>query len=54
MKRRISVGFVLVVYFCSSLAFYLPGLAPVSFCEEEGIDDCQVCLNRNGHNYEQS
>ncbi|XP_013860220.1 transmembrane 9 superfamily protein member 5 [Austrofundulus limnaeus] len=42
MKRRISVGFVLVVYFCSSSAFYLPGLAPVSFCVEKGPDDCQT------------
>ncbi|XP_017263947.1 transmembrane 9 superfamily member 2 isoform X2 [Kryptolebias marmoratus] len=42
MKGRISIGFVLVAYFCSSLAFYLPGLAPVSFCEEKGTDDCQT------------
>uniref|UniRef100_A0A8D3DNN6 Transmembrane 9 superfamily member n=1 Tax=Scophthalmus maximus TaxID=52904 RepID=A0A8D3DNN6_SCOMX len=38
MKRRTHVGFVLVYslvsYFCSCSAFYLPGLAPVSFCEE--------------------
>ncbi|XP_037531681.1 transmembrane 9 superfamily member 2 isoform X2 [Nematolebias whitei] len=43
MKRRISISFVLVAYyFCSSSAFYLPGLAPVSFCTEKGLDDCQT------------
>ncbi|XP_041846008.1 transmembrane 9 superfamily member 2 isoform X2 [Melanotaenia boesemani] len=46
MKRRIPFSFVLVyllvAYFCSCSAFYLPGLAPVSFCEESGgDDDCQ-------------
>lgn len=47
MKRRIHIGFMLVCllvsYFCSISAFYLPGLAPVSFCEEgKGAEDCQV------------
>jgi len=45
MKRRIESGFVFIFLFCAfSLcsAFYLPGLAPVSFCKEgEGGDDCQ-------------
>uniref|UniRef100_A0A8D0AH75 Transmembrane 9 superfamily member n=1 Tax=Sander lucioperca TaxID=283035 RepID=A0A8D0AH75_SANLU len=48
MKRRIHFGFVtllvysLVSYFCSCSAFYLPGLAPVSFCEDgKGGEDCQ-------------
>uniref|UniRef100_A0A3Q4ABD9 Transmembrane 9 superfamily member n=1 Tax=Mola mola TaxID=94237 RepID=A0A3Q4ABD9_MOLML len=46
MKRRIHVGFVLVYslvsYFGSCSAFYLPGLAPVSFCDESNTgDDCQ-------------
>uniref|UniRef100_A0A667XJ13 Transmembrane 9 superfamily member n=1 Tax=Myripristis murdjan TaxID=586833 RepID=A0A667XJ13_9TELE len=46
MKRRIDSAFVPVfllfaLHSCS--AFYLPGLAPVSFCEEgKGGDDCQV------------
>ena len=49
MKRRLPFGFgllyLLVAYFCSCSAFYLPGLAPVSFCEEgNGGEDCQVCL----------
>lgn len=45
MKRRIHIAFVLACsLLCSSSAFYLPGLAPVSFCEEtNGGDDCQVC-----------
>ncbi|KAA8588770.1 hypothetical protein FQN60_010115 [Etheostoma spectabile] len=51
MKRRIHFGFVtllvysLVSYFNSCSAFYLPGLAPVSFCEEsEGGEDCQTVI----------
>lgn len=47
MKRRIHIGFVcfysFVLYFCACTAFYLPGLAPVSFCEEHVAgEDCQV------------
>lgn len=47
MKRRIHLGLVLVCslvsYFCSCSAFYLPGLAPVSFCEDgKGGEDCQT------------
>ncbi|KAM4555511.1 transmembrane 9 superfamily protein member 5 isoform 2-T2 [Odontesthes bonariensis] len=46
MKRRIPFGFVLVyfvvAYSCSCSAFYLPGLAPVSFCEADGGEDCQT------------
>lgn len=47
MKKRIHFGFLLVYslvsYFSSCSAFYLPGLAPVSFCEEgKGGEDCQV------------
>uniref|UniRef100_A0A665WRN3 Transmembrane 9 superfamily member n=1 Tax=Echeneis naucrates TaxID=173247 RepID=A0A665WRN3_ECHNA len=38
MKRRTHFGFVLVYSlvscFCSCSAFYLPGLAPVSFCQD--------------------
>uniref|UniRef100_A0A8D3EEK4 Transmembrane 9 superfamily member n=1 Tax=Scophthalmus maximus TaxID=52904 RepID=A0A8D3EEK4_SCOMX len=49
MKRRTHVGFVLVYslvsYFCSCSAFYLPGLAPVSFCEE-GQSLIQLFVNR--------
>ncbi|XP_077388390.1 transmembrane 9 superfamily member 2-like isoform X2 [Festucalex cinctus] len=46
MRRRIEFGylllFFLVSHFCSCSAFYLPGLAPVSFCEEgEGKPECQ-------------
>ncbi|XP_023184747.1 transmembrane 9 superfamily member 2-like [Xiphophorus maculatus] len=43
MKMRQPVGLVyfLVVYFSSCSAFYLPGLAPVSFCEEE-TEECQT------------
>uniref|UniRef100_A0A667XYA5 Transmembrane 9 superfamily member n=1 Tax=Myripristis murdjan TaxID=586833 RepID=A0A667XYA5_9TELE len=50
MKRRIDSAFVPVfllfaLHSCS--AFYLPGLAPVSFCEEgKGGDDCQLFVNR--------
>ncbi|AWP11891.1 putative transmembrane 9 superfamily member 2-like [Scophthalmus maximus] len=49
MKRRTHVGFVLVYslvsYFCSCSAFYLPGLAPVSFCEEgQAAEDCQSLI----------
>uniref|UniRef100_A0A8D0DC57 Transmembrane 9 superfamily member n=1 Tax=Sander lucioperca TaxID=283035 RepID=A0A8D0DC57_SANLU len=51
MKRRIHFGFVtllvysLVSYFCSCSAFYLPGLAPVSFCEDgKGGEDCQTVI----------
>uniref|UniRef100_A0A1A7X4K1 Transmembrane 9 superfamily member n=1 Tax=Iconisemion striatum TaxID=60296 RepID=A0A1A7X4K1_9TELE len=51
MKRRIPLGFVLVAYFCSCSAFYLPGLAPVSFCKEvtdneECQTDIQLFVNR--------
>ncbi|KAM8909933.1 transmembrane 9 superfamily protein member 5 isoform 2-T2 [Spinachia spinachia] len=47
MKRRIHFGLVLVSwlvsYFSSCAAFYLPGLAPVSFCENgKGTEDCQT------------
>ncbi|KAE8285736.1 Transmembrane 9 superfamily member 2 Precursor [Larimichthys crocea] len=47
MKRRIHLSFVLVYslvsYFSSCSAFYLPGLAPVSFCENgKGGEDCQT------------
>ncbi|KAF3694042.1 Transmembrane 9 superfamily member 2 Precursor [Channa argus] len=47
MKNRIHLGFVLVYslvsYFFTCSAFYLPGLAPVSFCEEgKGAEDCQT------------
>uniref|UniRef100_A0A672J188 Transmembrane 9 superfamily member n=1 Tax=Salarias fasciatus TaxID=181472 RepID=A0A672J188_SALFA len=46
MKRRIHFGSVLfpllILCFSSCSAFYLPGLAPVSFCEEgKDVDDCQ-------------
>uniref|UniRef100_A0A096M0B5 Transmembrane 9 superfamily member n=3 Tax=Poecilia TaxID=8080 RepID=A0A096M0B5_POEFO len=43
MKTRQSVGlvFLLVVYFSSCSAFYLPGLAPVSFCDKE-TEECQT------------
>uniref|UniRef100_A0A665WR24 Transmembrane 9 superfamily member n=1 Tax=Echeneis naucrates TaxID=173247 RepID=A0A665WR24_ECHNA len=49
MKRRTHFGFVLVYSlvscFCSCSAFYLPGLAPVSFCQDsKGGDDCQIQL----------
>ncbi|XP_071374307.1 transmembrane 9 superfamily protein member 5 isoform X3 [Centroberyx affinis] len=48
MKRRIDSGFVsvyLLFAFCSCSAFYLPGLAPVSFCKEgEGVEDCQTSI----------
>lgn len=42
MKTRQLFGLVcsLVVYFSSCSAFYLPGLAPVSFCEQGG-EECQ-------------
>ncbi|XP_061690449.1 transmembrane 9 superfamily protein member 5 isoform X2 [Syngnathoides biaculeatus] len=48
MRRRIEFPFgywLLFLVFHSHLcsAFYLPGLAPVSFCEEgKGSDDCQT------------
>uniref|UniRef100_A0A3P9HQE8 Transmembrane 9 superfamily member n=1 Tax=Oryzias latipes TaxID=8090 RepID=A0A3P9HQE8_ORYLA len=46
MKRRIPLSFVLfillVVYCLSCSAFYLPGLAPVSFCEEKDVPECQT------------
>ncbi|XP_046891565.1 transmembrane 9 superfamily member 2 isoform X1 [Hypomesus transpacificus] len=45
MKRRIDPGFVLafsIIAFSSCSAFYLPGLAPVSFCEVSEADDCQT------------
>ncbi|KAM9850058.1 transmembrane 9 superfamily protein member 5 isoform 2-T2 [Aulostomus maculatus] len=49
MKRRIHFGLVLlyllVLRVCSSSAFYLPGLAPVSFCESgKGGEDCQTVI----------
>ncbi|XP_049618619.1 transmembrane 9 superfamily protein member 5 isoform X2 [Syngnathus scovelli] len=35
--------FCLVSDFCPCLAFYLPGLAPVTFCEDsKGSEDCQT------------
>lgn len=51
MKRRIHIGFVcfysLVSYFYACTAFYLPGLAPVSFCDEGNAgEDCQVRLSQ--------
>uniref|UniRef100_A0A674NP08 Transmembrane 9 superfamily member n=1 Tax=Takifugu rubripes TaxID=31033 RepID=A0A674NP08_TAKRU len=51
MKRRIHISFVcfysLVSYFHSCTAFYLPGLAPVSFCDESSAgEDCQVRINQ--------
>lgn len=47
MKRRIDIGFVLVSYFYACTAFYLPGLAPVSFCEEaKAGGDCQVRISQ--------
>lgn len=51
MERRIHIGFVcfywLVSYFCACTAFYLPGLAPVSFCEKSKAgEDCQVRLSQ--------
>uniref|UniRef100_A0A1A8H272 Transmembrane 9 superfamily member n=1 Tax=Nothobranchius korthausae TaxID=1143690 RepID=A0A1A8H272_9TELE len=49
MKRRVPLGFVLVAYFCSCSAFYLPGLAPVSFCEEDNEEcetEIQLFVNR--------
>ncbi|XP_061542689.1 transmembrane 9 superfamily protein member 5 isoform X2 [Phycodurus eques] len=50
MRRRILfhfgywvVFFVFNSNFCPCSAFYLPGLAPVSFCEDgKGVDDCQT------------
>uniref|UniRef100_A0A8C6KJM8 Transmembrane 9 superfamily member n=1 Tax=Nothobranchius furzeri TaxID=105023 RepID=A0A8C6KJM8_NOTFU len=51
MKRRIPLGFVLVAYFCSCSAFYLPGLAPVSFCEKvKDNEECEVGLSLTNHN----
>uniref|UniRef100_A0A672YQT2 Transmembrane 9 superfamily member n=1 Tax=Sphaeramia orbicularis TaxID=375764 RepID=A0A672YQT2_9TELE len=52
MKNRIQFGFVLVYslvsYFYPCSAFYLPGLAPVSFCEDgKGAEDCQIQLYVN-------
>ncbi|XP_071772260.1 transmembrane 9 superfamily protein member 5 isoform X2 [Centroberyx gerrardi] len=48
MKRRIDSGFVsvyLLFAFYSCSAFYLPGLAPVSFCKEgDGSEDCQTSI----------
>uniref|UniRef100_A0A7N5ZTW5 Transmembrane 9 superfamily member n=1 Tax=Anabas testudineus TaxID=64144 RepID=A0A7N5ZTW5_ANATE len=55
LNVRIRFGVVLVYslvsYFCTCSAFYLPGLAPVSFCEEgkDGEDcktDIQLFVNR--------
>lgn len=53
MKLRIHISCLLVyslVSFYSCSAFYLPGLAPVSFCEEENAEDCpsliQLYVNR--------
>ncbi|XP_054648816.1 transmembrane 9 superfamily member 2 isoform X2 [Dunckerocampus dactyliophorus] len=47
MRRRIEFGLgllcSLVWHLCPCSAFYLPGLAPVSFCEEgKGGEDCQT------------
>ncbi|KAM9377074.1 transmembrane 9 superfamily protein member 5 isoform 2-T2 [Pholidichthys leucotaenia] len=47
MKRRIPSVFALIYSLvslaCLCSAFYLPGLAPVSFCEDEkNSDDCQT------------
>uniref|UniRef100_A0A4W5PDP4 Uncharacterized protein n=1 Tax=Hucho hucho TaxID=62062 RepID=A0A4W5PDP4_9TELE len=48
MKTRIDTDFVLVftlVAFSTCSGFYLPGLAPVSFCEDgKGGDDCQTLI----------
>ncbi|KAM9413181.1 transmembrane 9 superfamily member 2-like isoform 1-T1 [Salvelinus alpinus] len=48
MKTRIDTEFVLVftlVAFSTCSGFYLPGLAPVSFCEDgKGGDDCQTLI----------
>nr|ACM09043.1 Transmembrane 9 superfamily member 2 precursor [Salmo salar] len=48
MKTRIGTEFVLVftlVAFSTCSGFYLPGLAPVSFCEDvKGGDDCQTLI----------
>uniref|UniRef100_A0A674CNC0 Transmembrane 9 superfamily member n=1 Tax=Salmo trutta TaxID=8032 RepID=A0A674CNC0_SALTR len=48
MKTRIDTEFVLVftlVAFSTCSGFYLPGLAPVSFCEDDkGGDDCQTLI----------
>ncbi|PWA18678.1 hypothetical protein CCH79_00005662 [Gambusia affinis] len=41
MLQPVGLVYFLVVYFSSCSAFYLPGLAPVSFCEEEA-EDCQT------------
>uniref|UniRef100_A0A8D0DC44 Transmembrane 9 superfamily member n=1 Tax=Sander lucioperca TaxID=283035 RepID=A0A8D0DC44_SANLU len=36
---------IVLSYFCSCSAFYLPGLAPVSFCEDgKGGEDCQTVI----------
>ncbi|XP_068181813.1 transmembrane 9 superfamily protein member 5 isoform X1 [Antennarius striatus] len=45
------LGYLLVSYICSCSAFYLPGLAPVTFCEKgKGGEDCkseiEVFVNR--------
>uniref|UniRef100_A0A674NRA8 Transmembrane 9 superfamily member n=1 Tax=Takifugu rubripes TaxID=31033 RepID=A0A674NRA8_TAKRU len=49
MKRRIHISFVcfysLVSYFHSCTAFYLPGLAPVSFCDESS-SEIELFVNR--------
>ncbi|XP_019718877.1 transmembrane 9 superfamily protein member 5 isoform X2 [Hippocampus comes] len=47
MRRRIEFGYWLLFFFvsrfCPCSAFYLPGLAPVSFCEVgKGDSDCQT------------
>lgn len=58
MRRRIEFGYWLLFFFvsrfCLCSAFYLPGLAPVSFCEVgKGDGDCQVgkkwSISRFGH-----
>lgn len=54
MKLRIHIGVVLLyslLSFYSCSGFYLPGLAPVTFCEEgKGVEDClttiQLFVNR--------
>ncbi|CAL1613730.1 unnamed protein product [Knipowitschia caucasica] len=51
MKLRIQLGLVLVCSLVSCSGFYLPGLAPVSFCEDgKAGEDCptkiQLYVNR--------
>lgn len=48
MERYNSPGFVLLVlsaWISCCVAFYLPGLAPVSYCEPDKITDANpACL----------